>query len=101
MKKNILLITLILLLVGCGNKVNYKEVMLKYAKDYYETYMSGVNGQDINEVSLKALKEANKYGKEYDLKNLEKCDDDSYINIIVSKDTKKIKKYEYHLNCKS
>lgn len=100
MKKNILLILLVMTLVGCGNKVDYKEEMRKYATDYYETYMSGVNGQTVNEVSLKALKDANKYGKEYDLENLKKCDDDSYVNIILTEDAKKIKKYEYHLNCK-
>lgn len=100
MKKYILFITMMILLIGCNSKVDYKEEMRKCAKDYYETYMTSVNGQNVNEVTLKALKEANKYGKEYNLKNLKNCDDDSYINIIVEKNTKKIKKYEYHLNCK-
>ena len=48
MKKSILLVLLVMIVTGCGNKINYKEEMRKYAKDYYETYMSGVNGQEIN-----------------------------------------------------
>lgn len=102
MKKMIIIILSLTLLTACTNKKEeQKEIMREYAKDYYENFMMGVDGQTKNTISIKALKIANeKAGKNYDLSKLEGCDESSYVNVVVTKEDRKIKKYEYYLNCK-
>lgn len=101
MKKSIVCIITLLLVTGCGGKANYESIMEEYAKDYYETYMRAVQGQDKNEVSIHSLKNVNdKVGKKYDLSKLKKCKNTSYVTIIVDRKTRDIQKYEFHLQCK-
>lgn len=102
MKKFIIVILSLILLTACTTKEEKRrEIMREYAKDYYENFMIGVDGQTINTVSIESLKIANeKAGKNYDLTELEDCDESSYVNVVVTKEDRKIKKYEYYLNCK-
>lgn len=104
MKKVLIVSFLILsiLVVGCGNKQKeYEKVMKEYAKEHYEKYMSGWSGVDVAQVSISLLKNANEQiNANYDLSKLEKCTDESYVNIILNKETKKIENFEFHLDCK-
>ena len=110
--KKLLVVSLALLVTltlstGCGDKKSkedkstkkYEAAMEKYAKEYYTNYMN--KSLDIPIVKLQALREANETGlTNYDLKDLEKCDDESYVTLTLNKDTKEIEKYEHSLNCK-
>lgn len=104
MKKLLMIsiVTLSLILVGCGaKKVDYVKVMEGYSKQYYEKYLTQVTGFDSHEISIELLKNANKVGGgEFNVKTLEECKDSSYILIYVKKDTNVITKYEDHMNCK-
>lgn len=93
-------VLVLLMMTGCGKKVDYEGIMEKYAKEYYNSYMKAVEGQDKNDVSIALLKVVNeKVGDTYDLSKLKKCDDSSYTTVIVDKN-RNIKKYEHHLKCK-
>ena len=91
---------------GCGKEEKkektskkYESAMEKYAKEYYTNFMN--KSLDIPVVELKALRKANETGQaNYDLKDLEKCEDDSYVTLTVNKETKVVEGYEHHLNCK-
>ena len=69
------------------------------AREYYTNFMN--KSLDIPVVELKALRKANETGQaNYELKELEKCEDDSYVTLTVNKETKVVEGYEHHLNCK-
>lgn len=90
-----------LTVVGCGKKINYEEEMKTVATAHYEKYMKGVTGVDAHTVTLKVLRDTNKQGvTKYDLKKLEKCEDDSSVTLVLDKDKKEISKYEYNMKCK-
>ena len=95
-RKIFILVVCLLMISGCGVSKQEKDFK-KYALDYYENYMKSI---DMNsyQVTIAMLKNSNKLKiTDYDLKNLEKCNDDSYINITVKND--KIE-YEVKLKCK-
>lgn len=99
--KKILIIS-ILLLAGCNsnNTELYENKLKEYGTMYYNTYMINVEGQDVNKISIKDLKNVNeKLGESYDLTELSDCEDDSYVEITVNKN-KKIKDYKFNLKCK-
>jgi uncharacterized protein YxeA len=102
--KKILLLLVILCLVGCGKNTDsknddLKDKFLKYAKDYYEKY--SVKGFNEVNVSLDSLKQANEKTKSnYDLSIFSKCDNSSYIKLIINTANQKVDKVEYFLNCK-
>lgn len=88
-------------MTGCDNTADQEELMKKYGTDYYNTYMSGVKGLDIAEVTLGMLKDLNEKELEnYDLKEFEGCKDETSVKMTLDKETNKIKKYEYNLKCK-
>lgn len=102
MKKGLIIsfVLLCALTAGCGNNQSkYEEAMSEYAKEHYEKYMSGFD-IDVPKVSIADLKNANEQiNTKYDLSKLEKCTDESYVNIIFKAGTKEIDKFEYHLEC--
>lgn len=102
MKKGLIIsfVLLCALTAGCGEKkAKYEEIMGDYAKAHYEKYMSGFD-IDVPKVSISDLKNANaQINANYDLSKLEKCTDESYVNIIFKAGTKEVEKLEYHLEC--
>ena len=108
--KKIVALSLALLLTmtfatGCGKEKKedltkkYEAAMEKYAKEYYTNFMN--KSLDIPVVELKALRKANETGQaNYDLKDLEKCEDESYVTLTVNKESKVVEGYEHHLTCK-
>lgn len=109
--KKLMIVSLALLMTmsfatGCGKEEKkedvtkkYEAAMEKYAKEYYTNFMN--KSLDVPIVELKALRKANETGQaNYDLKDLENCDDDSYVTLTVNKDSKVVEGYEHHLNCK-
>lgn len=102
MKKNILVLALItcLLLVGCGNKVNYEEVMKEYATTFYNLHKKGQENQKSLTVSIADLKEAIEIVNDnYDMSRLESCKDESYVELLIDTDTKEVKEIKYYLQC--
>lgn len=96
LRKILVLIVCLLMISGCGVSKQEKDFK-KYALDYYENYMKIID-MDSYQVTIAMLKNSNKLKKtDYDLKNLEECDNDSYINITLQND--KIE-YEVKLKCK-
>lgn len=98
MKKNLILLLglSLLILVGCGNKDKYQDIMKEYATDYYEKYMKDIT---MNEyvITLDMLENANeKVNSNYDLSKLDKCEDTSSVTITLSNDEYK---YSYDLKC--
>lgn len=96
-----------LFMVGCGKKKDDKKenkkspqeiAMEKYAKDYYLKLMNKYLTTPT--VSLEQLKKSNadKY-TDYDLKDLEKCKDTSYTEIVLEEGTNEIKSFVHHLEC--
>lgn len=104
MKKKIVLGCLCVLLVsGCGCTSTSKEsVMKNYATDYYKKFMKDyAEGNDVVEVSIEMLENANKNGNtSYDLKKLEGCKSSSKVIFTLKKNSSSIKNTEYKLNCK-
>ena len=100
MKKIVIMLSVgCFLLVGCGNKEEkYQGLFEEYGKAYYEKYMSGVDNQNQAEVTLEMLKTANRYNSNFDLSELEKCDDSSKI-ILTLDENKNIVNYEFELKC--
>lgn len=102
--KKVLMLSMVLIslvLVGCGTKAtDYSKIMRAQAKAYYEKYQTGVTGNDIFEISLTNLKNANeKSDGDFDVKALSDCKDSSYVELFVARGTTTITKYEDHLNC--
>lgn|SRR5574344_2155724 len=90
-----------LLMVGCGKKIDYEAIMKKQATTYYEKYMTGVVGVTAHKVTISMLKNANKVvDAKFDVDKLKKCDDESSVTIVLDSDGKKIKSYEFDMNCK-
>lgn len=103
MKKICIICMTVFLFVGCGNQKmdEWENEMKKYATIYYEEYMKNVGGQEKNEISIQALKNANTHsGQKFELEKLKSCKDTSYVVITVDSKTRKIQDYTYHLDCK-
>lgn len=113
MKKLVFLVMIsVLFLVGCtsSNEVDYEKLMVDQAKVYYEEegkkLFQDSTGKRINEnlnnyiVKLSDLKNANKYGRNFDLTGLENCTDETEVQFEIDKETVEIKSYEFINKCK-
>lgn len=101
MKKIIVSLFLMLCLSGCGKNdiFDYEKKFEVLATNYFEKYQMNTN-LDVAEVYLKDLKEVNEQlGENFDLTDMENCDDDSVVRIYLKKGTNKIEKYEFDLKC--
>lgn len=100
MKKTIVILFLgVILLSGCGNKEErYKEILEGCAKTYYDKYMSGVDNQNQAEITLEMLKIANQYDGNFDLSELDKCDDSTAVTLTLNK-AKQVVSYDFDLKC--
>jgi hypothetical protein len=114
MKKMMFLVLMLtIFLVGCGKKEdenNYEKLMLDNAKIYYEEsgrkIFFDTTGQRVNQnmvnfvVYLSNLKNANKYGGNFDLTGLETCADETMISFELDQETLEIKTHEFVNKCK-
>ena len=100
MKKLLLVLATLIFLVGCNNQKKYEEAMKDYAISFYNAYQKGQEGLTNPTISIKQLKAANEYeNTNYDLSKLEKCKDESYIELIINQDTKEIMDIKYYMQC--
>lgn len=104
MKKGLIVIAVlsVLLLSGCGcNSNSEKSLMKKYATDYYNEFMKDyAEGNDVVEIDIDMLKNANENGgKSYDLDKLKNCKSSSKVIFTVKKNSNEIDKTEFELNC--
>lgn len=93
--KKILLLTLILLSIGCTNKK--EKILEKYGKDYYEKHMKMTNNINSVTITLADLKNVSKQNN-YDLKKLDKCKSSTKIKLYLD-ENKNVKNYEIELDC--
>ncbi len=101
MKKILLVLASLVFLVGCNNQKKYEEAMKEYATQFYNAHQKGQEGLTNPTISIKQLKEAVELvGDDYDLTKLEKCTEDSYVELIIDDTTKDVKEVKYYLECK-
>lgn len=99
MNKKIMLSLVCLLLVCTGCSSKEEKTMKKYATDYYNNYMKGID-MDSYIISIDMLENANdKAGAKYDLTKLKKCSKESKVTISFD-DKDKIEKINYDMDCK-
>ncbi len=100
MKKLLLVLVTLTFLVGCNNQKDYEKAMKDNATSFYNNYQKGQEGLTNPTISIKQLKEANEYvDANYDLSKLEKCTDDSYVELIIDQDTKEVTDVKYFMQC--
>ncbi len=90
-----------LFLVGCGQK-KYEDAMKEYATSFYNNYQKGQEGLTNPTISIKQLKQAidlQLSGADYDLSKLDKCSENSYVELIIDDTTKDVKDVKYFLEC--
>lgn len=93
--KKIILITIILLSIGCTNK---KEQLLEqYGKDYYEKHMKMTKNINLVTITLSDLKNVSEQNG-YNLKKLEKCKSSTKITLYLD-ENKNVKNHEIELDC--
>lgn len=94
------IICILITLTGC-NKMSAKEkVMKEYAVDFYNNYLKGYESTEPKTVTIADLKKAVEVvGKDYDLKKLEKCTDESYAELIIDSNTKEVTDVNFYLEC--
>ncbi|HHW68948.1 MAG TPA: hypothetical protein GX747_01225 [Tenericutes bacterium] len=98
MKKLIGLFICIVVITGCGNKINkYEKIMEEYSSKYYLEHMN--KNAEIFEITISLLKKAS-VTDGYDMSKLKKCEDSSLTKIYIDQTTKEILKYEHNLKCK-
>ena len=89
------------LFTGCNNQSKYEEIMKEYATRFYNEHQKGQEGLTNPTISIKQLKEAIEIvGDDYDLTKLEKCTDESYVELVIDENTKDVKDVKYYLECK-
>ena len=102
MKKVIVLTILAcsLILVGCDNQSEYEEIMRDYATTFYNNYQKGSEGLTTPTISIQQLKDANEQVQAgFDLTGLEKCTDDSYVELVIDENTKDVQDVKFFLQC--
>ena len=100
MKKTLLVLVALTFLIGCNNQKKYEETMKENATAFYNDYQKGQEGLTNPTISIKQLKEANEYvDANYDLSKLEKCTDESYIELIIDQNTKEVTDVKYFMQC--
>ena len=101
MKKVLLILASLIFLVGCDNQKKYEETMKEYATQFYNEHQKGQEGLTNPTISIKQLKEAVELvGDNYDLTKLEKCTENSYVELIIDETTKDVQEVKYYLECK-
>ena len=90
-----------LLLVGCGDQSKYEDTMKDYATTFYNNYLKGNEGlPNPYQVSIQQLKDANEQVQAgFDLTPLEKCTDDSYVELVLDENTKDVQDVKFFLQC--
>ena len=100
MKKILLVLVMLSFLVGCNSQKKYEEAMKEKAISFYNEYQKGQEGLTNPTISITQLKEANELkNANYDLSKLEKCKDESYIELIINQDTKEVTDVKYYMQC--
>ena len=75
--------------------------MKEYATEYFNLHMSGSEFLVDPSISLSDLKNAVAFmGDRYDLTKLSNCKNESYVTLILDKETNKIIDYKVNLECK-
>ena len=103
MRRFLLILIGIVFLTGCnGQSQNkYEEIMKDYAIKFYNDHQKGQEGLTNPTISIEQLKEAVEVvGDDFDLTKLEKCTDESYVELIIDETTKDVKDIKYYLECK-
>lgn len=99
--KKLLFISCALLLIGCSNQKQYENTMKEYAIQFYNSYQSGQPGYTNPTISIKQLKEANELDDaNFDLSKLDKCTDESYVELVLNEQNNEIEDIKYFLECK-
>lgn len=103
MKKALIVTVLtcsLILIVGCGNQSKYEETMREYATTFYNNYQKGNEGLTNPTISIQQLKDANEQVQAgFDLTELEKCSDDSYVELVIDETTKDVQDVKFFLQC--
>ena len=101
MKKVFLVLIALIFLAGCNSQSKYEETMKEYATQFYNAHQKGQEGLTNPTISIKQLKEAiEMVGDNYDLTKLDKCTDESYVELVIDETTKDVKDVKYYLECK-
>ena len=75
------------------------KVVTEYAIDYFENLVNIANISEYD-VTVEMLKNAkNNQLADYDMNELNKCDDDSYVKFVLKTDGKGYESYESNLIC--
>ena len=103
MKKTLIITFLIgslLFVGGCGSQSKYEETMREYATTFYNNYQKGSEGLTTPTISIQQLKDANEQVQAgFDLTSLEKCTDDSYVELVIDEATKDVQDVKFFLQC--
>ncbi len=99
MKKLIPIFIAIFLLTGCANDKTREKQLEKAGRDYYEEFMSGIEGNSGAEISVSMLEKANTdANKKYKLSAFKECDRDE-TKVIFELEKNEIKKVKFSLDC--
>ena len=103
MKKAFICLTLgtLVFATGCGEKLSsYDKTMKDYATNYYNILLKGSEGLTTYKLTVATLRDAVKQNVvNYDMGKLEKCSDDSYVELTINTSDNEIEKIEYHMTC--
>ena len=93
------MVGVLIVMTGCDVFASKEDVMKEYAIDLYENHLKGydVSNQKITIADLK--KAVDSVGKDYDMKKLEKCTDESYAELIIDTNTKEVTNVNFNLEC--
>lgn len=82
------------------NIVYDNNTVVEYAKEYFDSFALTSNINEY-EVTVKMLKDAvnNNFAK-YDLNELNKCEDDSYVRFVIKQGETGYESFESKLICK-
>lgn len=86
---------------GCGDKKSdYENTMKEYATTFYNTVLKGTEGLTSYPVSVAKLKDAvEKKRVNLDMSKLEKCTDDSYVELIINQTNNEVENVNFHMTC--
>ncbi len=93
--KKVLFLIVVILLSGCGNGTKKEDIMLEYAKTYYNNHMIMTTANSVS-ITKEMLNEASDEDG-YDMSKLEGCANSS--RVIFQIENREIKNIEYNLEC--
>ena len=97
MKKNLIIIVILIILCGCHNNKKMEHKMKLATDSYYNNYISGkVKGLDTLEITLGDLRSLK--ASTIDLSALNKCDDST--SVVATIENNKIVDYQININLK-